>query len=67
MAARAPAPAADNSSTETVKCPGALVMSAYVTCPDVSLTVTPDFKLPNGVQGNRVNGAVNLEPSSLLT
>jgi phosphoribosylformylglycinamidine synthase len=61
MAARAPAPAAaaegkDGATTETVKCPGALVMSAYVTCPDVSLTVTPDFKLPTGEQGNKVNG-----------
>ncbi len=62
MAARAPAPgggegeAKEGSGTETVKCPGALVMSAYCTCPDVSLTVTPDFKLPDGGAGpNRVN------------
>lgn len=31
-------------TTETVKCPGALVISAYVTCPDITLTVTPDLK-----------------------
>jgi phosphoribosylformylglycinamidine synthase len=31
---------------ETVKAPGTLVISAYVTCPDVTATVTPDLKLP---------------------
>lgn len=31
---------------ETVKAPGSLVVSAYVTCPDVTQTVTPDLKLP---------------------
>ncbi len=31
---------------ETVKAPGALVISAYVTCPDITLTVTPDLKHP---------------------
>jgi phosphoribosylformylglycinamidine synthase len=30
---------------ETVKAPGALVISAYVTCPDIAKTVTPDLKL----------------------
>ncbi|KAG0595885.1 hypothetical protein M758_UG206700 [Ceratodon purpureus] len=30
---------------ETVKCPGNLVISAYVTCPDITKTVTPDLKL----------------------
>jgi phosphoribosylformylglycinamidine synthase len=29
---------------ETVKSPGALVISAYVTCPDVTKLVTPDIK-----------------------
>ncbi len=29
-----------------VKAPGNLVISAYVTCPDITLTVTPDLKLP---------------------
>ena len=31
---------------ETVKAPGTLVVSAYVTCPDVAATVTPDLALP---------------------
>ncbi|CAL4926982.1 unnamed protein product [Urochloa decumbens] len=30
---------------ETVKAPGNLVISTYVTCPDITLTVTPDLKL----------------------
>ncbi|BBN14710.1 phosphoribosylformylglycinamidine synthase [Marchantia polymorpha subsp. ruderalis] len=30
---------------ETVKCPGNLVISSYVTCPDITKTVTPDLKL----------------------
>nr|XP_051177914.1 probable phosphoribosylformylglycinamidine synthase, chloroplastic/mitochondrial [Lolium perenne] len=35
---------------ELVKAPGNLVISAYVTCPDITLTVTPDLKLgKNGV------------------
>jgi phosphoribosylformylglycinamidine synthase len=34
---------------ETVKAPGELVVSLYCTCPDVTLTVTPDLKLPDGV------------------
>jgi len=31
---------------ETVKAPGSLVISAYVSCPDVRQTVTPDLELP---------------------
>jgi phosphoribosylformylglycinamidine synthase len=31
---------------ETVKSPGTLVISAYVTCPDITKTVTPDIKMP---------------------
>jgi len=31
---------------ETVKAPGALVVSAYCTCPDITRTVTPDLELP---------------------
>lgn len=31
---------------QAVKAPGNLVVSAYVTCPDITLTVTPDLKLP---------------------
>jgi phosphoribosylformylglycinamidine synthase len=43
MAALAP----DGSGgTETVKAPGSLVISAYVTCPDITKIVTPDLKLP---------------------
>ena len=42
MAAIAPGPSGD----ETVKAPGALVISGYVTCPDIAKTVTPDLKLP---------------------
>ncbi|KAF3433666.1 hypothetical protein FNV43_RR24769 [Rhamnella rubrinervis] len=35
---------------EVVKAPGNLVISVYVTCPDITKTVTPDFKLgDNGV------------------
>lgn len=32
-------------SGEVVKAPGNLVISAYVTCPDITKTVTPDLKL----------------------
>ncbi|HCR19366.1 MAG TPA: phosphoribosylformylglycinamidine synthase [Candidatus Latescibacteria bacterium] len=42
MAALVPGP---QGADETVKAPGALVISAYVTCPDVTKTVTPDLKL----------------------
>lgn len=35
------------SYLQVVKAPGNLVISAYVTCPDITLTVTPDLKLPN--------------------
>ncbi len=42
MAALAPLEANED---ETVKSPGTLVISAYVTCPDVTKTVTPDFKI----------------------
>ena len=31
---------------QVVKAPGNLVISAYVCCPDITLTVTPDLKLP---------------------
>jgi len=43
MAAIAPGP---TGADETVKAPGELVISAYVTCPDITKTVTPDLKLP---------------------
>jgi phosphoribosylformylglycinamidine synthase len=35
-----------DGTQETVKSPGALVISAYVTCPDITKTVTPDLKMP---------------------
>jgi phosphoribosylformylglycinamidine synthase len=35
-----------DGSHETVKSPGTLVISAYVTCPDITKTVTPDIKMP---------------------
>ncbi|XP_032832973.1 phosphoribosylformylglycinamidine synthase [Petromyzon marinus] len=34
--------------SNTVKAPGALVISAYVGCPDITATVTPDLKSPDG-------------------
>jgi phosphoribosylformylglycinamidine synthase len=43
MAARVTNP---DNTTETVKSPGTLVVSAYVTCPDITKTVTPDLKAP---------------------
>lgn len=43
MAALAPL---RNGEPETVKAPGSLVISAYVTSPDITKTVTPDLKLP---------------------
>ncbi len=43
MAARVTNP---DGTTETVKSPGTLVISAYVTCPDITKTVTPDLKAP---------------------
>ncbi|PWA66833.1 phosphoribosylformylglycinamidine synthase [Artemisia annua] len=36
---------AAHASGEVVKAPGNLVVSAYVTCPDITKTVTPDLKL----------------------
>jgi len=43
MAAIAPGP---DGEDEVVKAPGTLVLSAYVTCPDIRKTVTPDLQLP---------------------
>ena len=37
--------------SETVKSPGSLVISVYAACPDVTATVTPDLKIPDG-RGN---------------
>jgi phosphoribosylformylglycinamidine synthase len=36
----------ENGSREIVKAPGALVISAYATCPDITKVVTPDIKRP---------------------
>lgn len=36
---------AANAGGETVMAPGNLVISNYVTCPDITKTVTPDLKL----------------------
>ncbi len=55
-----------DGSHETVKSPGTLVISAYVTCPDITKTVTPDFKAPGksnllfidlGTGKNRLGGS----------
>jgi len=35
-----------SGSTETVKSPGTLVISAYATCPDITKVMTPDIKRP---------------------
>lgn len=43
MAALAPA---SDGADEVVKAPGSLVVSAYVTCPDITKTITPDLELP---------------------
>ncbi|XP_067390591.1 phosphoribosylformylglycinamidine synthase isoform X2 [Emydura macquarii macquarii] len=34
--------------TDLVMAPGTLVISAYAVCPDITATVTPDFKCPDG-------------------
>ncbi|XP_021739143.1 probable phosphoribosylformylglycinamidine synthase, chloroplastic/mitochondrial [Chenopodium quinoa] len=39
---------AANAGSEVVKAPGNLVISAYVTTPDITKTVTPDLKLKDG-------------------
>lgn len=33
-------------NSETVKSPGALVISAYAPCPDITRVITPDIKMP---------------------
>jgi phosphoribosylformylglycinamidine synthase len=43
MAARVVDP---SGNTEIVKAPGTLVVSAYVTCPDITKIITPDLKRP---------------------
>ncbi|KAK7479188.1 hypothetical protein BaRGS_00029532 [Batillaria attramentaria] len=39
---------AARTRTEVVKAPGTLVISSYVGCPDITATVTPDLKCPEG-------------------
>ncbi len=55
-----------SGSTETVKSPGTLVISAYVTCPDITKVITPDIKRPGesrllfidlGMGKNRMGGS----------
>jgi phosphoribosylformylglycinamidine synthase len=36
----------ESGKTEIVKAPGSLVISAYVTCPDITKVITPDIKRP---------------------
>ncbi len=36
-----------SGKTEIVKAPGTIVISAYVTCPDVTKVITPDIKRPD--------------------
>lgn len=36
----------DKEDTELVKAPGALVISAYAPCPDITKVITPDIKRP---------------------
>ncbi|HTF99934.1 MAG TPA: phosphoribosylformylglycinamidine synthase [Nitrospirota bacterium] len=63
MAARVTNP---DGSQETVKSPGTLVISSYVTCPDITKTITPDLKEPGrskllfidlGAGKNRLGGS----------
>ncbi len=35
-----------SGKTEIIKAPGSLVISAYVTCPDITKVITPDIKKP---------------------
>ena len=37
------------AGNEVVKAPGNIVISAYCTCPDITLTVTPDLKVAYGM------------------
>ena len=43
MAAKVPLP---DGTSETVKSPGTLVISAYGTCPNITNVITPDLKAP---------------------
>ena len=39
---------AASCGAEVVKAPGELTLTCYVTCPDITKTVTPDLKCPSG-------------------
>jgi phosphoribosylformylglycinamidine synthase len=65
MAARAPV---SGGGEELVKAPGELVISAYVSCPDIRKTVTPDLELPGSgrlVFVDLSGGATHLGGSAL--
>ena len=55
--------------SETIKAPGMLTLTAYCTCPDLTLTVTPDLKKPGSstliLIDLDVNGKCRLGGSSL--
>src|SRR5208282_273681 len=55
-----------SGEAEMVKSPGALVISAYAPCPDITMVITPDFKAPGksrliyidlGAGKNRLGGS----------
>ncbi|KAG8140824.1 putative Phosphoribosylformylglycinamidine synthase protein [Naja naja] len=52
--------------TETVKAPGTLVISAYAVCPDITATVTPDLKCPNG-KDSLLSSGHDVSDGGLLT
>ncbi len=65
MAALAPGAGGED---ETVKAPGSLVVSAYVTCPDVTNVVTPDLELRESgrvLYVDLANGSMRLGGSAL--
>ncbi|KAL7977699.1 hypothetical protein Chor_009648 [Crotalus horridus] len=52
--------------TETVKAPGTLVISAYAVCPDITATVTPDLKCPDG-KDSLLSSGHDVSDGGLLT
>ncbi len=69
MAAKVFGPSGD---AEIVKSPGALVISAYATCPDITKVITPDIKNPGREQADlyrswvRQKQAWRFSPGSVL-
>ena len=45
---------------ETVKSPGSLVISTYAPCEDITKTITPDLKCPNGKGEHHYNSHFNV-------